>query len=153
MARQIVLLRGVNLGPRNRIAMGELRELLAGAGFADVRTHLQSGNVALASDAPPAQLARESERQIAERFGLDIQVVVRTRDELAEVVRRNPLATVAEDPKRYQVIFLAAEPPAESLRRLRAAVLETERLTAIGRELYAWQPEGVAGSRLSRLLS
>ncbi len=153
MARQIVLLRGVNLGARNRIAMSELRELLARAGFADVRTHLQSGNVVLTSDAPPEQLARESERHIAEHFGLDLQVVVRTRDELAAVVRRNPLATVADDPRRYHVNFLAAEPSAEALSKLAAAVLETERLTVIGRELYTWQPEGIAGSRLSRLLT
>src|SRR4029077_7333748 len=108
--RQIVLLRGINLGARNRIAMPELRRLLASAGFADVRTYVQSGNVVLSSDLPPERLARECERQIASGFGFDVEIVVRTRDELAEIVRLNPLRTVADDPKRYQVSFLSAEP-------------------------------------------
>jgi uncharacterized protein (DUF1697 family) len=99
VARHIVLLRGINLGARNRIAMPELRDLLASAGFGEVRTYLQSGNVVLSSDESPEQVARKCERQIAGRFGLDIQVVVRSRAELAEVVQRNPLGEVALNPK------------------------------------------------------
>ncbi|MBV9839693.1 MAG: DUF1697 domain-containing protein, partial [Solirubrobacterales bacterium] len=107
--RQVLLLRGINLGSTRRVAMPALRELLSDAGFDDVRTYVQSGNVVLSSDASPAQLARESERLIGERFGFEVDVVVRTRDELAEVVRLNPLGEVAVNPKRYQVSFLSAE--------------------------------------------
>jgi uncharacterized protein (DUF1697 family) len=146
--RQIVLLRGINIGPRNRIAMPALRELLGSAGFDDVRTYVQSGNVVLSSDASPEWLAQECERLIAEGFGLQISVLVRTRDELAEIVRRNPLGEVAVDPKRYQVSFLDAELPRERIDQLAAAATDSERLVAIGRELYAWHPEGVARSRL-----
>src|SRR5919201_3050471 len=103
MGRRIVLLRGINLGARNRISMPDLRELLGGAGFEDVRTYLQSGNVVLSSTASPKRVARECEALIADRLGLEIQVVVRTRNELAKVVKRNPLAKVAVNPKRYQV--------------------------------------------------
>ncbi len=145
---RIVLLRGINLGPRNRISMPELRELLAGAGFGDVRTYLQSGNVVLSSKASPARVARECERQIADGLGLDIRVVVRTGDELAEVVRRNPLGKVAVNPKRYQVSFLADKPAPEAVRKLQAAAVAPERLVVVGREAYAWHPEGVARSRL-----
>src|SRR5919205_1547316 len=113
MGRQIVLLRGINLGSTNRIAMPALREALADAGFDDVRTYLQSGNVVLSSRAAPKTVARKCEALIAERFGLEIAVVVRTRDELAEVVRRNPLGEVATDPKRYQVSFLNRKPGRE----------------------------------------
>lgn len=146
--RQIALLRGVNLGPRNRIAMPALRELLTGAGFEDVRTYVQSGNVVLSSETPSEQLESECERLIAERFGLDIDVIVRTRDELAAVIRRNPLGDVAGDPKRYQVSFLQAAPDPEDVERLSALAVGAERLVAIERELYAWHPEGVARSRL-----
>ena len=62
--RHILLLRGINLGPRNRVAMPELREVLAGAGFEDVRTYVQSGNVVLSTDAKPDALARECERLV-----------------------------------------------------------------------------------------
>jgi len=147
--RQIVLLRGINIGPRNRIAMPALRELLSAAGFAGVRTYLQSGNVVLCSDARPQELARESERQILEAFGLQIEVVVRTRDELAAVVERDPLGEVAVNPKRYQVSFLSEELDAEIVGGLAALAAPTERFVALGRELYAWHPEGVARSKLS----
>ena len=114
MARLIVLLRGINLGPRNRISMPELREALEDAGYDDVRTYLQSGNVVLTSSASAKKVASQCERVIADRFGLEIDVVVLTRAELAKVVERNPLARVAKDPKRYQVSFLEAKPAAKT---------------------------------------
>jgi uncharacterized protein (DUF1697 family) len=151
--RQVVLLRGINLGAHNRIAMPQLRELLSDAGYEGVHTHLQSGNVVLGSDAAPDQLARRCERLIGERFGLDIDVVVRTRDELARVVRRNPLGDVAREPKRYQVSFCSAKPDRAAVRKLAAQAVEPERFVAIGRELYAWHPAGVARSKLSAQLA
>ena len=153
MPKQIVLLRGINLGARNRIAMPKLREALSGAGFGEVETYLQSGNVVLSSKAAPERVARRCERLIDERFGLEIAVVARTRAQLAQVVRRNPLGEVASDPKRYQVSFLNAKPDPRVVQKLEAAVVAPEQFVAIGRELYAWHPEGVARSRLWALLA
>ncbi len=146
--RQILLLRGINVGARNRVPMPSLRERLTGAGFADVRTYIQSGNVVLSSDAQPDELARECERHLTEGFGLSIDVLARTRDELAEVVRRNALAGVAVEPKRYQVTFCSAEPDAGLVAQLQALAAPTEKLVAVGREIYAWHPDGVARSKL-----
>ncbi len=146
--RHVLLLRGINVGRSNRIAMPSLRKLLAEAGYEDVRSYLQSGNIVLSSDAPADELARECSRRIQEGYGLTIDVLARTRKELAEVVRRNPLAKVAVDPKRYQVSFCSAEPEPEIIERLSALAAPPERFAAIGRELYAWHPDGVARSRL-----
>lgn len=128
--------------------MTELRDLLAGAGYDDVRTYLQSGNVVLSSDVSPQELASESERHIADSFGIGVDVLVRTRDELAEIVRRDPLGDVAVNPKRYQVSFLSEPLDNETLFKLAAAAVEPERLVAVGREVYAWHPDGIARSRL-----
>ena len=128
--------------------MPELRELLAEAGFEDVRTYLQSGNVVLTGRTGPDKVARECERVIAGRLGLDIAVVVRTRDELAGVVERNPLGKVATNPKRYQVSFLDGKLAPQVVEKLDAAALPSERVVVIGREIYAWHPEGVARSKL-----
>jgi uncharacterized protein (DUF1697 family) len=144
----ILLLRGINIGPHKRVAMPELRALLTEAGGLDVRTYVASGNVVLSSSLGPDDVAADAERLIAARFGFDVDVIARTRDELAEVVKRNPLADVAVDPKRYQVSFLESEPAPEALERVAAAALESERLVAIGRELYAWHPDGIARSKL-----
>ena len=146
--RQIVLLRGINLGPRNRVAMPALRELLTGAGFENVRTYVGSGNVVLETRRRPAGVAKACEMLIAAELGLDIAVVARTRDELAEVVRRNPLADVADNPKRYQVSFLESEPDRKLVEKLTGLAADGERLEAIGREIYAWHPAGVARSKL-----
>jgi uncharacterized protein (DUF1697 family) len=146
--RQILLLRGINLGAHKRISMPELRRALEREGFADVRTYLQSGNVVVSSDAPADELAAQAQQALARRFGLDVDVIVRTRDELAEVIARDPLGEVAVNPKRYQVSFLARELDAAALRQLAALAAPSERLVAIGRELYAWHPDGVARSRL-----
>jgi uncharacterized protein (DUF1697 family) len=145
---QIVLLRGINIGPRNRIAMPELREALEEAGFEGVRTYVQSGNVVLSSKSTPAETARRVERLIRDRFGLEIAVVVRTRAELARVVKKNPLGKVARDPKRHQVSFLAERLDGETKQKLAATALEQERVVFDGREIYAWHPAGVARSKL-----
>jgi uncharacterized protein (DUF1697 family) len=128
--------------------MPELRSVLAEAGFSDVRTYVASGNVVLSSRSDPASVAAEAERLIAERFGFDVDVIVRTRDELAEVVACNPLGDVADDPKRYQVTFLEEEVSAEALGRIDLASFEPERLMSVGRELYSWHPEGIGRSKL-----
>jgi uncharacterized protein (DUF1697 family) len=153
MERRVALLRGINLGPHNRIAMADLRDGLAGAGFHDVRTYVQSGNVVLASAAAPDQLERDLERLIIDRWRLEVPVIVRTRDELHGVVERNPLGDVATNPKRYQVTFLAAELEPQRLLELRELATDSERVVAGGREVYAWHPDGVARSKLSTKLA
>jgi uncharacterized protein (DUF1697 family) len=153
VARHIVLLRGINLGPRNRIAMPALRTALAKAGFDDVRTYVQSGNVVLTSRDSGQKVALACERLIAREFGLDVQVVVRTRSALAKVVERNPLGDVATDPKRYQVSFLNGKLPAATVRKLAEAAAPTERFVHVGSEIYAWHPEGVARSKLWTMLA
>jgi uncharacterized protein (DUF1697 family) len=132
--------------------MAKLREALEEAGFDDVRTHLQSGNVVLSSKTKPEQTALKCERLIRAEFGLEIDVVVRTPADLARVVKRDPLGDVAKDPKRYQVSFLARELPAASKRKLEEAVEKPEQLVISVREVYAWHPKGVARSKLWALL-
>jgi uncharacterized protein (DUF1697 family) len=151
--RQIVLLRGVNVGGRNRVAMQALREALAQAGLQHVRTYLQSGNVVVETGAAADELARECEHVIAERFALEVAVVVRTRDELAEVVRHDPLGELADNPKLYQVSFCAAEPDSDAVGKATERAAGGERLVVHGREIYAWFPDGVGRSRLAAQLS
>jgi uncharacterized protein (DUF1697 family) len=133
--------------------MPALREALGGAGFDNVRTYLQSGNVVLSSSATPAELTREGRAVIADRFGLDVEVIVRTRRQLAQVVKRNPLGKVADNPKRYQVSFLAKPPDGAIVERLSELRADREGFVHIGREFYAWHPEGVARSKLWNALA
>jgi uncharacterized protein (DUF1697 family) len=153
VARHIVLLRGINLGSRNRVAMPKLRELLEDAGFEDVATYVQSGNVVLSSGKKNEDVARACERLIAKHLGLEIDVVARTRAQLAKVVERNPLGEVATNPKRYQVSFLGGRAPSGLRAQLEGVRAEEEALAIHGREIYAWHPAGVARSKLWTLLA
>ena len=153
MARHIVLLRGINLPRHKRVSMPELRAALEDAGFDDVKTYVQSGNVVLSSRASSKTVAQKVGTIIADRFGLEVDVVVRTKDELAKVVARDPFEKAASEPKRYQVTFLDAEPDAEALAKLEAAATGGERLVASGRELYTWHPAGIGRSKLAALLA
>ncbi len=148
MAKRVVLLRGINVGPTKRIAMPALREAFGEAGFEDVRTYVQSGNLVLSSGASPKRLAAQCEELIRDTFGLEVPVIVRTPEELAKVVERNPLGEIAVNPKRYQVSFLSSQPKAEVVRKLEGLKAPIEEFVAIDRELYAWHPEGVARSKL-----
>lgn len=146
------MLRGVNLGPNRRLAMADLRALLADLGCDDVLTHLQSGNVVLSTGATSAKLKRELERQIAAELGLETEVFVRTRNQLADVIARNPLSAVADNPSRYLVSFLATKPRADVARALRDATVAPERLAISGREIYSWHPKGIHGSKLAAMI-
>ena len=91
MPTHIALLRGINVGGRNRVAMADLREVVLGLGYTDVATYIQSGNVVFASEeAETAMIAAALERAIAEHLGVRPKVVVLTRAELARVVADNP---------------------------------------------------------------
>jgi uncharacterized protein (DUF1697 family) len=147
------MLRGINLGPARRVPMAELRQLLTDAGYDDVQTYVQSGNIALDSRAKPPALERELAGLIERRFGFAVPVIVRDRDELEAVVALDPLGDVAEDPKRYQVSFLAQKPPRDTAQRLQGLAHESERFAVHGREIYAWHPDGVARSKLWNALA
>jgi uncharacterized protein (DUF1697 family) len=148
LVRQIILLRGINLGPNRRVPMAELRALLGAAGYENVRTYVQSGNVVLDSDASPDELEGRTGRLISERFGFAVPVVSRTATELAAVVEHDPLGELATEPKRYQVSFLDQPASSEVIQALLEEAVEPEAVAVNGREVYAWHPEGVARSKL-----
>jgi uncharacterized protein (DUF1697 family) len=153
VGRFVVLLRGVNLAGRNRVSMPALREALGDADFTDIATYVQSGNVVLTSGKAAKRVGTDVERLLTERFDLDVRVVVRTRAELAAIIDRDPFAKIATDTKRYQVTFLESPLRADVVRKLEAAATDSERVKHVGREVYAWHPDGVGRSKLAVLLA
>ncbi|MCW2953269.1 MAG: hypothetical protein JWQ48_2439 [Conexibacter sp.] len=154
MARQIALLRGINVGGHKKVPMARLRELLGELGYGDVRTYVQSGNVVLTGpDQPPEEFERTLERQLEEGFGFAVSVLVRSREQLAAVVAANPLGEVATEPARHHVLFLSGEPAAERLDAIDAAAFAPDAFVHRGREIYLWTPDGVRDSRLAKALS
>ena len=133
--------------------MAELRTLLEDAGYEDVRTHLQSGNVLLSSALSARKLEAQLERQLAKGLGFDVRVLVRTRAELVKVVQHDPFGEVASNGSRYLVTFLDERLPAKAARELEAADVAPEQVVVRGREVYAWHPGGLQRSPLAQLVA
>ena len=154
MAVYVALLRGINLAGRRRVPMAQLRELLTECGYADVRTHLQSGNVLLRAPArATAPLERDLAAAIETEFGFAVPVVVRSGPQMDTVVAQDPLGEVVTDPKLYQVTFLTGPPAAGTEARLQGIAAGAERVAVHGREVYTWHPDGVARSKLATALA
>ncbi|WP_354699109.1 hypothetical protein DSM112329_04816 [Paraconexibacter sp. AEG42_29] len=151
----VLLLRGINVSTSTSVPMPELRSLLAGAGYADAATLLRSGNVVLSAleGQTPEAVARDAERLIAERFGFDVAVVVRTAEELAAVAAQDPFDGAAHDGSRRVVAFLDGRPDADALAAVTAIDFGPERIVAAGRELHLWYPDGQARSPMAKELS
>lgn len=107
--RYVALLRGINVGGRNKVAMADLRAAFEGAGHQAVSTYIQSGNVLFESDAPAAALEGDIEALLERRFGVPLVVVVRSHRQLRAVVDKAP-AEFGDDPGRFHsdVVFLKA---------------------------------------------
>jgi len=153
MPRQIALLRGINIGPNKRVPMPRLRELLTEHGYENVKTYVASGNIVLTSKAEPRKLEKELEKLIEEEWGFGVAVIVRTRDELADVIERNPFADIVDNPKFMQVSFLSGKPDNENAKKINDACVEPELVGIDGREIYAWHPNGIGRSDLAKLLA
>lgn len=141
----VVLLRGINLAAKRRVAMADLRAWLTDLGYADVRTLLQSGNVVLRSDKRPATVRKEVEAALLEGAGFTVDCVLRTARELRAIVDADPLGDVVTDPSRYLVAFLDVPgrwPTVDP------AAFEPERVHLAGREAYFWVPGGIQKSKI-----
>jgi uncharacterized protein (DUF1697 family) len=143
-ATRVALLRGINLGARNKIAMPALRELFADLGAEEVETHVQSGNVVFDGKLEPEAI----EARIKRDLGLEIVVLIRTASELRKVVEKNPFAKV-KDPKQLHVTFLAEKPAAARVKELDPERSPGDEFAVVGREVYLHTPKGYGVSKLS----
>jgi uncharacterized protein (DUF1697 family) len=142
--RYAVLLRGINVGRANRVAMADLRALLEDAGYTAARTHLNSGNAVLTGeDTDPVEHARRIEDAIHARLGTQVRCAVLTTDELRAVVEGNPFADVADNGSRMMAhvylrpidpALVAGHPPVPQ---------DPERARVGDRAVYQWCPDGL----------
>jgi uncharacterized protein (DUF1697 family) len=145
----VALLRGINLGARNKVSMSDLRALLEALGAEDVSTYVQSGNVVFRSTERPATLERSIERRIRKDLGLSVTVLVRRRSQLARVVSANPFATQRADPKTLHVTFLAEKPEAACVRALDPTHGAPDEFRVVGQNVYLRCPNGYGRSKLT----
>ena len=154
MTVQIALLRGINVGGHQAVAMSELRDLLTQLGFERARSLLQSGNLVFLSDARTGgELERLLETEAETRLGIHADFLIRSAKEWREIVVRNPFRKEAErDPSHLVVMFLKAAVNAKDLKAVQAVITGPEIVRAGGRHLYIVYPDGIGRSRLTNAL-
>ena len=146
----IALLRGINVGGKNKLPMKDLAAMFREAGCEDVRTYIQSGNVifravpALAKGIP--SLISQS---IMDRFGYSVPVVVRTARDLQQIVEGNPFAQVEFEANKLLVLFLADVPDSALVESLDPDRSPGDEFAVVGREVFVHYPNGVARSKLT----
>ncbi len=145
------LLRGVNVGGNNLIRMADLKALCATFGFTSATTLLQSGNVVFKAKGTDAAVARKLADGIEKVHGFRPAVMVRTADEIADAMTRNPWPAAAKsDPGHLLIAFMDKAPDATASDKL--AALKTpagEKLKLSGRELFFHFPNGIGKSKLT----
>ena len=150
MTTYVALLRGVNLGARNKVSMADLRTLFESLGAEDVQTYVQSGNVIFKSRVGGAgELTEAIERGISRELGLDIRIMLRTSERLARIVAGNPFAASQSDGTKLHVTFLADVPERARAHRLDSVAFEPDEFRVQGREVYLHTPNGYGRSKLS----
>jgi uncharacterized protein (DUF1697 family) len=151
VATYVAFLRGINLGPTNKVSMPRLRELAEGLGYSDVRTYINSGNLILSTTDAAATIEQRLGETIAADLRLSVDVVVRTPARLATIVAENPFPD--GDPTYVTVAFLAKAAPAEAKRRVAEVATEKEPFVFAGQEVYVHYIDGQARSKLAARFS
>jgi uncharacterized protein (DUF1697 family) len=150
MTRYVALLRGINVGGRKKLSMGDLRHALSALGYEDVETYLQSGNALFsAPESDLDALARQIEEALKTQLDMDVKVLLRTPTDLAEVVEANPFPGATAEASKLHVAFLSATPDAGKVAELDPARFEPDELRVGERAVYLWYPNGAGRSKLT----
>ncbi len=159
MPRYLALMRGINVGGRNKVAMADLRLIAAELGYTDVSTYIQSGNLLFTSDGDDtAEHARELERRIAARLGVRPAVVVLSAADLARTIADNPFPAQPNG-RCLHAVFRDTEPTAAERAQIAAAVGRVrakgsaDDAVLVGRTLFLHTPDGFGRSELAARLS
>jgi uncharacterized protein (DUF1697 family) len=150
LTTNLALLRGINLGGTNKIPMKDLADCFTHAECREVLTYIQSGNVIFKADARTLKrLPDRITKQILERFGYRIPVVLRTSEELADAIANNPFLTHNAEENRLFVMFLADLPDKDSIAALDPDRSPSDEFFVRGRDIYMYLRTSAARTRLT----
>ena len=146
----IAMLRGINVGGKNRLPMTDLAAMFEDAGCAKVQTYIQSGNVLFRSDPALAESMPDLvSSAVFSRFGFHVPITTRTTQELEVIVRSNPFLEAGADPDKLHVVFLAVRPDKASFKSLDPERSPGDEFATAGRHVYLHCPNSLARTRLT----
>ncbi len=149
MTRMVALLRAVNVGGR-KLPMADFRRQVAGLGWKNVATYIQSGNVVFDANCGPAEAGAALEALIREHHGYDAPAIVRTHAQWAKYPPGNPFPEAARDTPRYLLMLISRQPPAtEAAELIQSRATAGEQVRQAGDALWIHFPNGSGTSRLT----
>jgi uncharacterized protein (DUF1697 family) len=151
VATYVAFLRGVNLGPNNKISMSALRAMAEDRGYTDVATYINSGNLIISSSKKAATVEREISNAIKDTFGRHIDVTVRTPAQLKKILAENPYPD--GNPSQVTVAFLTKAPPANAQNKVAAVATDHEPFNFAGQDVYVNYSQGIGKSKLAERFS
>jgi len=150
MSQYVALIRGINVGRGNRIAMADLRDLMADLGHTNVRTLLNSGNLLFRSKASSvAKIGAGIEAAITAKSGFSAAVMVMTARDLDRIVAENPLLHSVKDHAKHLVAFVAHPKYLEPLRPMLKETWKPDALAITQRAAYLWCATGILDGKLN----
>lgn len=117
MNKKIGILRGINVGGKRKILMTELKSLCENLGWKNISTYIQSGNLIFDSDKENSELENSLEKGITEKFGFNVPVIIRSRNELETSIKNNPFSQDT-DISSLHLTFLKEKPKKENINKI-----------------------------------
>ncbi len=133
---------------KNKVPMAQLREVLAQAGFKNVRTYIQSGNALVDTDISAKELETKVHALIKKHIGADLTIVVRTASQLQKVLNENPFKDGYDISRIFFVLF-ADSPPAQNVKELLVQDYSPEKLAILKNAAYMFIPNTYGSGKLS----
>ena len=155
MNTKIALIRGINVGTAKRVAMADLREMLTGLGYSDVRTLLNSGNAIFGTTDSVADVTAAIEKGLADDLGVPAKVLVRTRDQVERALAADPLGEVATDGAKHFLGFLVEKPTKQAMDEIDELTNSTDWAPDIAKlvddHVYLWCPNGISKATFAKV--
>jgi uncharacterized protein (DUF1697 family) len=154
METYVALLRGINVSGQKKIKMADLKTLFEELKFTNVRTYIQSGNVVFDTRKGNREaIVKIIEKGISDRYGFDVKVLLRTGDELHQIISRNPFAAEPSlDISRLYVTLMEHEPGDEYVSKLKLTDFAPDRYVVSGNEIFIYYSVSYSSSKLNNNL-
>lgn len=149
MSAWVLLLRGINVGGAGKLAMADLRALLATLGAQNVTTYIQSGNAVFTGEIDPADFAPRLEAAIETHHGFRPNALILSGEGFQQIANAFPWPEAWEIPAQGHIWFLASPPGTPDLEELAALASPSERFSVTPQALYLHAPDGIGRSKLA----
>lgn len=150
MTIYIALIRGINVGGKNRLPMKALVAMLETMGCCRVKTYIQSGNAVFESDEKDAlKLSHEISLAIGQQCGFEPSVIILKSQAMQRAMAENPFPQAAADPKAVHLGFLSGPPESPNLKKLAELRKDGENFRLLDQVFYLYTPEGIGRSKLA----